>query len=135
MSKERKPKAPRPLPRDVALVAGPTADGRGAHMLRLREGTLTAGEIRPAPEGRPLQGSELVRLKPLMENSPLCEVESLHGSAQPRKADSETAGTRPGKPKRSPGPARVANEAYRKNWNAIFGPARKQRRDDDWSVN
>ncbi|MDH5670531.1 MAG: hypothetical protein OEZ06_00170 [Myxococcales bacterium] len=128
---------------DVALLSGPTEDGRGARMLRYKEGALYAGEIRPAREGQALGGQELVRLEPLHEELPLCRVEVLHGGDGDGKASAtEAAGA--GRPEGHPaagnqgrkqgsGPARIATDSYRKNWAAVFGGARKKR--TDYSVN
>jgi hypothetical protein len=116
MSAKRKRK-----PRDLAILQGPTEDGKGARVLRLKDGELSAGEIRPAREGEPITDRELVRLKPLSEGAPICEVEVLHA---PPSAATEAA-------KGGPGPAQVATDTYRKNWSAVFGGKRKR----DYSVN
>jgi hypothetical protein len=114
MSAKRKRK-----PRDLAFLQGPTEDGKGARVLRLRDGELSAGEIRPAREGEPLADRELVRLTPLQEGAPVCEVEVLHAPASRAPAEAD------GKPA-APGPARVSTESYRKNWSAVFGTKRKR---------
>jgi len=95
---------------DMALLHSPTEDGKGARILRYRDGTLSAGEVRPVEEGKPLAGDgELVKLTPRAEAPNLCDVEVLH---QPAAA----ASTR----KQGHGPARVSNDTYRKNWNQVF---------------
>ena len=48
--------------KDVAVLCGPTDDGKGAKILRAREGALEAGEIRPVKDGQPVNQGELVRL-------------------------------------------------------------------------
>src|SRR6476659_3701607 len=68
-----KPRKRKP-PQDVAILHGPTEDGEGARVLRLKQGTLYAGEVRPVREGQSIEQHELVRLKPLREDSPVCEV-------------------------------------------------------------
>lgn len=115
MSAKRKRK-----PRDLAILQGPTEDGQGARVLRLKDGAISAGEIRPAREGEPITDRELVRLKPLEQGGPVCEVEVLHDPAQ---AGAQT--------KAGPGPAQVATDSYRKNWSTVFGGKRKR----DYSVN
>lgn len=106
------PKA-RALPQDVALVSGPTEDGQGARVLRFKEGAVFAGEVRPVREGQPIEHHELVRLRPLHERVPLCEVEVLHAPAASGRGN---------------GPARVATDSYRRNWGAVFGaPAGKKK--------
>ena len=118
-----KPRKRKP-PQDVAILHGPTEDGEGARVLRLKQGTLYAGEVRPVREGQPIDSHELVRLRPLHEDSPVCEVEVVH---DPSTADPK---------RRGQGPARVANDSYRKNWNAVFGGTKSKRtRSGDWSVN
>ena len=94
---------------DVALLQGPTDDGKGARILRYRDGTLSAGEVRPVQEGKPIAGEgELVKLTPRAEVPSLCDVEVLH---QPQPAS---------KRKQGHGPARVSNDTFRKNWNQVF---------------
>ena len=61
-------------------------------------------------EGRPLHG-ELVRLKAREESGRLFDVEVLH------KAKPEPQRT-------APGPAQVATDAYRKNWDRVFAKNR-----------
>lgn len=121
---------------DVALLQGPTEDGKGARIIRYQDGTLSAGEVRPVEEGKALGEGELVKLKPTAENSPVCEVEVLHdGAAKPAEAR-----------KQGHGPARVSNDVYRKNWNQVFGRSskakaasedkpRKARKATDYSLN
>src|SRR4051812_25413813 len=96
-----------PETQDVALLCGPTEDGRGARILRARKGRVEAGEVRPVLEGKPLSGGELVRLSPREGAPALCDVEVLHEAP----AAKDEAGR----------PARVSNERYRENWDRIFG--------------
>src|SRR3954467_6047937 len=106
-----------PETKDVALLCGPTEDGRGARILRARQGRVEAGEVRPVAEGKPVAGAELVRLSPREGTPALCDVEVLHEAA--------VAKDEPGRP------ARVASEHYRSNWDRIFGasPSREKRAD------
>jgi len=113
---------PKPPP-DIAILGGPTDDGQGARLLRIRDGQLSAGEIRPVKEGDPITHTEVVRLRPLDAEHRVCEVEVLHApAALPKLATSS-------------GPARVSTPNYRKNWSAIFETKRKRRPKSDWSVN
>ena len=109
--------------KDIAILHGPTEDGEGARLLRLKDGEVFSGEIRPAREGQPVDQHELVRLRPLHPHLPVCEVEVLH-------APKPSPDSRP-----STGPARVSNRRYRQNWNTIFGTPRKPKTRTDWSVN
>lgn len=93
-------------PTDVALLYAPTDDQKGARIIRAREGVLETGEVRPVPEGRALTGQELVRLRPHEKFPALCDVETLHAA---EKTD------------RASGPAQVATDDYRRNWEQIFG--------------
>jgi hypothetical protein len=144
MKTKRTPKA---APRDIAILHGPTEDGTGARLLRFRGDTVTAGEIRPAREGQPLGQGELVRLKPLHRELPVCEVEVLHAPTAPAgDAETETEAESTGAPDLEPaahparhraGPARVSNRRYRRNWSAVFGARAPSERDDepDYSIN
>ena len=98
--------------KDVVLVHGLTDDRKGLKVLRAREERIEAGEVRPLQEGKPITG-DVVRLRP-REGSPLvCDVETdlsvtaTTASLQDRR--STTAG-----------PAQVASDSYRKNWEAIY---------------
>ena len=103
---------PKQVPKDIALLHGPTEDGEGARLLRLRNGELYAGEVRPAREGQAIDQHEVVRLKQLGPDPRLCEVEVLHAPpARPEGAPH----------RRAHGPARVATDSYRRNWGEIFG--------------
>ena len=96
-----------PRKEDVVLIGGPTESGDGHQVLRKRDERLEYGEIRTVREGRPLHG-ELVRLKPRTESERLFDVEVLHAS-KPDAAERKTAG-----------PAQVATDAYRRNWERVF---------------
>jgi hypothetical protein len=124
----RKRATARRLPKDIALLHGPTEDGEGTRLLRLKEGTLYAGEVRPVREGQNIAQHELVRLKPLSGAAPLCEVETVHTPTAPPASKPAPAERTRG------GPPRVSNNTYRKNWNAVFGAAAKKPR-PTWSVN
>jgi len=121
---ESKPSAPK----DIAILSGPTEDGQGAKVLRIREGDVSAGEIRPVRDGEPINQSELVRLHPLDAGQRVCAVEVLHAPAEQAQAEGKR---KPG----SAGPARVSNAKYRQNWSAIFERDGNQKGDSDWSLN
>jgi hypothetical protein len=121
----RKPdKAEKPAP-DFAILGGPTEDGEGTHLVRFRDGSISAGELRPVKEGEPVTHRELVRLHPIDAERRVMRVETLHAP--------------PALPPESPTPslsrpARVSNERYPKNYDAIFD-AKRSKKDGDWSVN
>ena len=109
--------------RDVALLYAPTEDGKGARILRSRDGNIEAGEVRPAKEGQPLQGGELVKLAPRPDAPCVCDVEVLHdGSGRAAEA------TQPA-PAPTGRPAQVATDDYRVNWDRVFGGGKRAKRD------
>jgi len=101
----------KPSSEDVALVCGPTEDGAGARIVRAKDGVLSAGEIRPAREGQPTNGSELIRLRPRPGAPRVCDVDVLH-APQPAAPKARVI---------VDGPAQVATRDYRHNWDRIFG--------------
>ena len=107
--------------RDVALLYAPTDDGKGARILRSRDGNLEAGEVRPAKDGQPLQGGELVRLEPRSDTPCICDVHVLHEGARPAPPTDSAAAPS--------GPAQVATDDYRLNWDRVFGPSKRAKRD------
>ena len=96
--------------KDLALVVGPSPDGRGVHVLRRRSesATVEAGVLRPLEEGRAIAG-EVVHLAPRPEAPFLFDCET----------DEELS---TGHAARDVGPPRVATEEYRRGWDAIWGP-------------
>ena len=101
---------------DVALLAGPTTDGKGVTVLRAKQGQLQAGEVRPLEAGKPIVG-EVVSLKPRQAAPLVCDVEThvpapaTHSLAKP--------GTRSG-------PPQVASDTYRQNWDLIYRGGQKK---------
>jgi hypothetical protein len=106
---------------DVALLSGPSSDGEGVTILRSRQGRLEAGVVRPLRPGKPIQG-EVVRLKPRKACPVLCDVETVMKSPLPRDEDSPS----PVAAQVRSGPAQVASDVYRKNWDAIYRHGKKQ---------
>ena len=99
---------------DVVLLGPPTADGAGIHVLRARDERIEAVELRSLEEGRPITG-EILTLAPRKDHPRLWDVkESFTPNA---------FGTRTTK-----GPAQVATQAYRDNWDEVF--ARRPRNAD-----
>jgi len=127
---EPEPTAAEPSSPDVALIHGVTPDG-GFRILRARDNRLELGAVRPLKEGVPITG-EVVKLRP-RENCPvLCDVEvqlkatELPSDRQVRQLspapDAEVSHARSG-------PAQVATDEYRKNWDAIWSqPQQRQRK-------
>lgn len=108
------PKAPSPpkaaASDDVVLVHGRTEDGKGLEVLRKKGEELSAGQIRPVEDGKPITG-DLVRLRPRPQMPLLCDVDVEYEAPRP--------------PKTEPGPARVSTTAYRKGWDRMWGRRRK----------
>ena len=100
---------PRPK-EDVVFVHGPAERGEGLRVIRKREETIEIGEIRPVQEGRPLQG-DLVKLKPRKDHDRLFDVEVLVSREELQSKGALGHA----------GPAQVATDTYRANWDAIFG--------------
>ena len=97
---------------DVALVCGVSGDGQGVDIIRKRGDRIETGTVRRLEEGKPIHG-EVVRLRQ-REQSPL-----LYDVEVEVPAPAQTA------PQPSSGPAQVATESYRKNWDAVYGRNRK----------
>lgn len=96
---------------DVAIVCGLSDDGQGLDIIRKRGERIEAGTVRRLEQGKPIHG-EVVRLRPREQFPMVCDVEvELPGPAQQKAATLS-------------GPAQVATDSYRKNWDAIYG-ARK----------
>jgi hypothetical protein len=97
---------------DVALVCGVSEDGQGLEIIRKRGERLETGTVRRLQSGKPIHG-EVVRLRP-RENTPLvCDVEVEVGPPQGPALAANS------------GPAQVATDNYRKNWEAIYGQKAK----------
>jgi hypothetical protein len=105
---------------DVALIHGVTPDG-GLQILRARENRLELGAIRPLREGVPITG-EVVKLRP-RENCPvLCDVE-VQLAANQLPSDRQVPALEASHARS--GPAQVATDEYRKNWDAIWSQSPK----------
>jgi hypothetical protein len=93
--------------KDVVMIHSPHDDGQGYNVLRVRDGSVELGAIRNIREGAPIHG-DIVSLSQRKENERLYNVETLVKA--PRALE----------PARH-GPAQVATEKYRTNWDNIFG--------------
>jgi hypothetical protein len=99
---------------DVALIHSVGADG-SVHVLRRRGERLEAGALSPVREGKPIHG-ELVSLKPRPSCPLLCDVQVHYKppvSETPSRASARASGRRKG-------PAQVATDRYRDNWDSIW---------------
>ncbi|HVJ91267.1 MAG TPA: hypothetical protein VM580_15795 [Labilithrix sp.] len=102
---------------DVVVLGPPTADGNGVHVLRARDERIEAGELRNLEEGRSITG-EIVTLAPRADNPRVCDVKESYA---PNAAGAPPAA-------KTKGPAQVATQAYRDNWEEVF--ARRPRTAD-----
>lgn len=113
---------------DVVLVQGVTEDRQGLRVIRSRDQQLEAGEVRPLKEGQPIT-SDVVKLHPRPGIPFLCDVETTYSPARsplksvpgttgsvPKAASSASSSKRP----TTAGPAQVASQTYRENWDAIW---------------
>lgn len=99
---------------DVALIHA-VSEGGTVHVIRRRGGHLEAGSLSPVREGAPLHG-ELVSLKPRPSCPLLCDVQVHYkppGNDAPAKSSVRSSGRRKG-------PAQVATDSYRDNWDSIW---------------
>jgi hypothetical protein len=92
--------------RDVLFVHSKAESGEGYRVLRARDEAIEVGELRPAKEGQPLHG-ELVSLRAREGQPRVFDVDVLH--ARPKTIAARS------------GPAKVASDAYRAGWDAVFG--------------
>ncbi len=99
--------------RDVAIVCGVSDDGQGVDIIRKRGERIEAGTVRRLEQGKPIHG-EVVRLRPREHQPMICDVEV----EVPAAARADTHAT-------TSGPAQVATEEYRRNWDAIYGRNKK----------
>lgn len=93
--------------KDVVMLHSQHDDGQGYNVLRVRDGSLEVGAIRNIREGAPIHG-DVVSLTQRKENERLYNVETLVKASPP-----------PAAPRH--GPAQVAIDKYRTNWEHIFG--------------
>jgi hypothetical protein len=106
---------------DIALVCGLTEDGQGVEIIRKRGDRLESGTVRRLEAGKPIHG-EIVRLRPRPQAPMVCDVEvelSVGERSAGQRTDVEAS------PGVSSGPAQVATDSYRKNWDAVYGRSRK----------
>ena len=101
-----------PASSDVVLIHNVSADGKRIDVLRYRNERVEHGALRPVQQGQPVHG-ELVRLRPRPDFPLLCDV-SVELAA-PKAAPPTDSPSLPRK-----GPAQVATERYRNNWDRIW---------------
>lgn len=104
-----------PATPDVALIHGVTPDGEGLKILRARGDRLELGAVRPLRDGAPITG-EVVTLKPRSNFPALCDVET-HFKPLETASDRQEL---PAAVVQRTGPAQVATDEYRRNWDAIW---------------
>lgn len=97
--------------RDVALIHGVAKNGDLA-IVRQRDNRIEIGAVRPLRDGVPIVG-EVVRLTPRPEFPLLCDVKTELAAPPP-------ALVAPGADVQRKGPAQVATDEYRSNWERIW---------------
>jgi len=106
-------------PHDTMLIHGISEDGDSLAVLRARDDRIEAGVVRKVKDGEPLHG-ELVKLTPRAEMPLVCDVEVQMRSPFADAAKGATKELSHG------GPAQVATERYRDNWDAIWSAKKNQ---------
>jgi len=96
--------------KDVVMIHSPHDDGQGYNVLRVRGRSVELGAIRNIRDGAPIHG-DIVSLSRRKEHERLYNVDTLVKNPQPPE------------PARH-GPAQVASDTYRTNWDNIFGKTR-----------
>jgi hypothetical protein len=110
------PPEPESKSEDIVVIRGRTADGAGLGVARLREGRVEVGVVQPLEDGKPIHG-EVVKLKPRPACPIVCDVEKVALDSSPTEDDAaERSRT---------GPAQVATDRYRENWDAIWARPKK----------
>lgn len=104
---------------DVVLIHGVTEEG-DLRVLRKRDDRLEFGAVRPLKEGVPIVG-EVVRLTPRPGFPLLCDVETAFTVPVPTPVDDVAS-----LPTRRKGPAQVASDQYRRNWDVIWKRSGKE---------
>jgi hypothetical protein len=110
-----KPRATKPRDTqgdDVALICAVSPDGDGLHVLRRRNNRIEAGVARALRDGQPIHG-EVVKLTPRQGCPLLCDVEVQLESTAAQAPE-------PSPIRDANGPAQVASDSYRRNWDAIW---------------
>ncbi len=91
--------------RDVVFAYRKTDEGDGFQVIRSRDNRLEIGEVRELCDGKPIRG-DIVKLSPIAGRDRLFDVEVVMEASRIRATT---------------GPPQVSTEAYRQQWEAIFG--------------
>lgn len=121
---EAPPATPAAVSADVALIHGVSPDG-AVQIIRRRGDRLEAGALTPLREGAPIQG-EVVSLRPREDCPLLCDVDVHYAPAQQLSPSATTKPKPSARPSlRRKGPAQVATDSYRDNWDSIWNGKKK----------
>ena len=101
---------------DVALIHGVSPIG-AVQIIRRRGDRVEAGALTPLREGAPIQG-EVVSLRPRQSCPLVCDVDVLYAPPQPSREGPAPSSARA--PLGHKGPAQVATDQYRDNWDSIW---------------
>jgi hypothetical protein len=102
---------------DIAFIQGKTPDGEGLRVIRKRKERIELAHVRPLEQGVPITG-EVVSLRPRPEFPLLCDVKVELQAPPPADVAARNL---------SGGPAQVATDRYRENWDKIW----KQKREPE----
>jgi hypothetical protein len=112
-----------PTAADVALIHGVSPDG-AVQVIRRRGDHLETGALTPLREGAPIQG-EVVSLRPRKDCPLLCDVDVHYAPPQLQPSTAAKAKPSPRQAVRRKGPAQVATDSYRDNWDSIWSTKKK----------
>lgn len=101
---------------DVVLIHGRSDDG-ALKILRKKGDELSAGELRPMQEGKPIEG-DVLKLRPRKDMPLVCDVEEE--VKIPKSTGAPTSASAPKKP------AKVASDQYRAGWDKLWGRRRSR---------
>jgi hypothetical protein len=114
-----------PAADDVVVLGSESADGKSVGVVRLREGQIEIGRVQPLEEGRPIVG-EVVKLTPRVESPRVCDVEVQYKPSSTATArEAREVGSEPRPTRARSGPAQVASDEYRRNWDVIWARKKK----------
>ncbi|MBI5546139.1 MAG: hypothetical protein HY901_19785 [Deltaproteobacteria bacterium] len=100
---------------DLLFVHGRNPKSDALRVIRAREDRIELGEMSDLKEGEPVRG-EVVKLNPRKEHPQLFDVDVVLPREETSAAPAHA------------GPARVASEAYRDNFDRVFGQPKKRKK-------
>ena len=112
------------IKQDMLLIHGVSEDGEAYDVIRRRDDSLELGQVRALKEGQPVHG-EVVRLTPRKDTPLVYDVKvEVPDPSKPRPTDTLAS---PESVASLNGPAQVATEAYRQNWDLIWARSKRSK--------